>query len=263
MKKLVLALISVTAFAESAMAADMAVKAPAYKAAPPVALYNWGGFYIGANGGGGSAHDCLTVLGSSAVGTLTPSQPDGCHTSTGGTAGGQIGYRWQVTNWVFGLEAQGNWADFKGSNLNTAPDGPPGFFNDNTKIDSFGLFTGQVGYAFNNVLIYAKGGAAVVMDKYSATSAIAIPGIAVGTTLFNASPTRWGGTAGAGLEFGFAPNWSVAFEYDHVFVGGNNVNLATVPPLPAGSAFYSIKQNIDIGAVRLNYTFGGPIVAKY
>ena len=35
------------------------------------------------------------------------------------------------------------------------------------KIDAIGLFTGQIGYAWNNVLFYVKGGAAVTDDKYS------------------------------------------------------------------------------------------------
>ena len=41
---------------------------------------------------------------------------EGCHDTDGGVAGGQIGYRWQSASWVFGLEAQGNWADLRGSN---------------------------------------------------------------------------------------------------------------------------------------------------
>jgi outer membrane immunogenic protein len=41
---------------------------------------------------------------------------EGCHNATGGLAGGQIGYRWQTTNWMFGVEAQGDWADLTGSN---------------------------------------------------------------------------------------------------------------------------------------------------
>ena len=41
---------------------------------------------------------------------------EGCHEADGGTVGGQIGYRWQAGTWVFGLEGQGNWADFQGSN---------------------------------------------------------------------------------------------------------------------------------------------------
>ena len=64
---------------------------------------------------------------------------EGSHDATGGVAGGQIGYRWQSGTWVFGLEAQGDWADLSGSNISTLF---PGFVN-NSKIDAFGLFTGQ------------------------------------------------------------------------------------------------------------------------
>jgi outer membrane immunogenic protein len=275
MKKLVLALISVAAFSGTASAADMAVKAPAYKALPRVAIYDWSGLYIGANGGGGSAHSCWSILGASnaaATVVFNPPQAEGCSAATGGTLGGQLGYRWQVTNWVFGLEAQGNWASFRGSNLNPAPAGPPGGVNDVTKIDAFGLFTGQIGYAFNNVLIYAKGGAAVVHDKYSTTltaigvAATGTPGAFVGQTFNSGSETRWGGAVGAGIEFGFAPHWSVALEYDHAFMGTNNVTLNVVPPFPTAAflnANQRISQDIDIGTVRVNYTFGGPAVAKY
>ena len=89
---------------------------------------------------------------------------EGCHDATGGTVGGQIGYRWQASQWVFGLEAQGNWADFQGRNQQPArsrrsPTTPA--------IDAFGLFTGQVGYAFNNALLYVKGGAAVDLGSLS------------------------------------------------------------------------------------------------
>src|SRR5260370_36881152 len=85
---------------------------------------------------------------------------DGCHDATGGTAGGQLGYRWQAGTWVFGLEGQGNWADFRGSSASLFFPGP-GFTN-TSKIDAFGLFTGQVGWAWNNVLFYVKGGPAIV-----------------------------------------------------------------------------------------------------
>jgi outer membrane immunogenic protein len=268
MKKLVLALTSLAAFSGTALAADMAVKAPVYKAPPPVAVYNWSGFYVGLNGGGGSAHTCWNV--ESAFGTAAnPPPSEGCHEATGGTVGGQVGYRWQATNWVFGLEAQGNWANFSGSNLNPQIilDGVLGT-NDVTKIDAFGLFTGQVGYAFNNVLIYAKGGAAVVSDKYdvalNAAGAAAVGNSTfAGQTLATGSETRWGGTVGAGVEFGFAPHWSVALEYDHIFMGSNNVTQNFSLLGLSGPIVQGIAQNIDIGTVRVNYTFGGPVVAKY
>ncbi|MEY9542771.1 outer membrane immunogenic protein [Bradyrhizobium diazoefficiens] len=139
----------------------------------------------------------------------------GRHHATGGTVGGHIGYRWQIANSVFGLETQGNWADFKGSNANLAFAG----VRDDSTLDAFGLFTGQVGYAWNNVLLYVRGGAAVVRDKYRVSD------FATGLTIDNGSETRWGGTVGAGLEFGFAPNWSIGVEYDHLFMGRRDVDF--------------------------------------
>ena len=82
-------------------------------AAMIAAVYDWSGFYIGVNGGWGSSHKCWDF--ETPAGAFIAAE--GCHDATGGTAGGQIGYRWQSGTWVFGLEAQGNWADFKGSNV--------------------------------------------------------------------------------------------------------------------------------------------------
>src|SRR6202011_1084217 len=168
---------------------------------------------IGLNGGGGSAHKCWDINNNG--GFVIPTFREGCHDATGGLAGGQIGYRWQAANWVFGLEAQRDWADFKGSNVSLFTNA----ITNQTKIDAFGLFTGQVGYAWNNVLWYVKGGAAVANDTYRGFFTATNLGIDT------ASQTRWGGVVGTGLEFGFAPNWSVAVEYDHIFMGSHNVNL--------------------------------------
>ena len=63
------------------------------------------------------------------------------------------------------------------------------------------------------MLFYVKGSAAVTGDKYDAFSG------RTGALLASADETRWGGTVGAGLEYGFAPNWSVGVEYDHLFMG--------------------------------------------
>ena len=79
-----------------------------------------------------------------------------------------------------------------------------------TRIDAIGLFTAQVGFALNNVLLYAKGGAAVTDNKYSSFFT------ASGVQFNQASDTRWGAAVGAGIEYGFAPSWSVAVEYDHL-----------------------------------------------
>lgn len=229
-----------------AMAADLAAR-PYTKAPAMVAtIYDWSGFYIGINGGGGSTHKSWDFLGP--LGTVAD---EGSHEATGGTVGGQVGYRWQSMNWVFGFEGQGNWADFSGSNTSLVT----GFTN-RSRVDAFGLITGQVGYAWNNVLVYVKGGAAVVGDKYDI---YATPG---GARLANADEGRWGGTVGAGLEVGFAPNWSVGVEYNHLFLGHRDLVFTTTP----GAGAFSnerISQDVDIGLVRLNYRFGGPSIGRY
>ena len=105
-----------------------------------------------------------TVVGPRAtiVARTRPASCSATMTSNGGTVGGQVGYRWQTGQFVFGLEAQGNWADISGSTANLLAPGA----TIRSKMDAFGLFTGQVGYAWNNVLLYAKGGAAVTDRNY-------------------------------------------------------------------------------------------------
>src|SRR5215471_21425728 len=95
--------------AAPASAAGMAVKAP--PPAPLPVIYNWSGFYIGANGGWGQSHNCLDLV-TDAFGTVT-----GCNDRSGGLVGGQIGYRWQTNQFVFGLEAQGDWADLSNTRV--------------------------------------------------------------------------------------------------------------------------------------------------
>jgi outer membrane immunogenic protein len=242
--------------AGAASAADMPVKA---RPAPPpvIPIYNWTGFYIGINGGGGWSDKCWDNFAD--LGVILPVVAEGCHTASGATVGGQIGYRWQATNWVFGLEAQGNWADFTGSNTSLLF--PLDTIN-RSRIDAFGLFTGQIGYAWNNVLWYVKGGAAVTRDKYEG---IDTP---TGLVFDRATETRWGGVVGTGLEFGFAPNWSLAIEYDHLFMGDRDITLNFTPAFGVGpSRGISISQDVDIVTARINYRFGGPVggpvVARY
>jgi outer membrane immunogenic protein len=75
-----------------------------------------------------------------------------------------------------------------------------------------------------------------------------------------ASETRWGGAVGTGVEYGFAPNWSVGVEYDHLFMGNRDVTLVSNSGV---SRVDTIRQDVDMGTVRLNYRFGGPVLAKF
>ncbi|MBR0697516.1 outer membrane protein [Bradyrhizobium lablabi] len=244
MKKVLFATASLIALGTTAptFAADLAARP--YTKAPPViaTVYNWSGFYIGINGGWGQSHDnrIFDPTGASF----------GSHDADGGTVGGQIGYRWQTGGWVFGLEAQGNWADFSGNSGNAFAPGNVV----RSKTDAFGLFTGQIGYAWNNALFYVKGGAAVTDRNYQFVTA----GALVSESGFD---TRWGGTVGAGLEFGFAPNWSLGIEYDHIFEDRHGVTFIS----PAGFATtgFSSGGDTDLVTARLNYRFSGPTLARY
>lgn len=244
MKKLMLVTASLVALgaAAPAVAADLAARP--YTKAPPMvqALYDWSGFYIGVNGGGGTSRNRWDLVGGLS---------EGSHDATGGTVGGQVGYRWQTGPIVFGVEAQGNWADFSGDNVSLVFP----LNRNRTKIDAFGLFTGQVGYAWNNALLYVKGGAAVTDNRYSILTA------AGGALVASTDETRWGGTIGVGFEYGFAPNWSVGAEYDHLFMGSSTNNFVGIGGGFAGSD--NIKQDVDLFTARLNYKFGGPLVARY
>ena len=130
------------------------------------------------------------------------------------------------------------------------------------EIDAFGLFTGQVGYAANNVLFYVKGGAAVTSDRYRVLAT------GTGVQLANSvDDTRWGGTVGVGLEYGFAPNWSAGIEYNHMFMQDKTYNFvsngAGILARLAHCGPNRIRQDVDIVTARINYRFGGPVVAKY
>jgi outer membrane immunogenic protein len=249
MKRFLLGTVGLVALGMApASAADLAARP--YTKAPAMipALYDWSGFYIGVNGGWGTSHNCWT--NTAVLGVAFTPATEGCHDASGGTAGGQLGYRWEANSWVFGVEAQGNWADFSGSNVSllAAP------ATNRTHVDAFGLFTGQVGYAWNTTLFYVKGGGAVTDNTYR--------GLVAGTVVDQATSTRWGGTVGAGLEWAFSPGWSAGVEYDHLFMGTNNYNFTSV-----GGGFNtrndSIRQDVDMVTVRVNWRFGGPVIAKY
>jgi outer membrane immunogenic protein len=259
MKKMLLgaatALVAISV-AAPASAADIAAgpyPSYPYRAAPPpyvAPIYDWTGFYIGANGGWGSSHKCwdLTDAGFGPI----PAFAEGCHNATGGVAGGQIGYRWQTGTWVWGIEGQGNWADLRGSNVSLFD---PGFEN-RSRIDAFGLLTGQVGWAWNNVLLYVKGGGAVTGDRFDVRTSLGNVLVATGE-----DQTRWGGAVGAGMEFGFAPGWSAGVEYNHLFMQDKDVRF-----VDTSGVFFAtdrVRQDVDLVTVRVNYRFGGPIVARY
>ena len=177
MKKFVISAAVAMSLATPALAADMAVKAP--PPAPLPVIYDWSGFYIGANGGWGQSHSCLDFV--TAVGTVA----SGCGDRSGGVVGGQIGYRWQTNQFVFGLEAQGDWANLRNTRVSLL--NPT--LSTTAKTDGIGLFTGQIGWAWNASLLYVKGGAAVTSNQLDVFDNIT--GLGLSRQVTRAGAAQW------------------------------------------------------------------------
>jgi outer membrane immunogenic protein len=226
---------------QAASAADMPVRAPVYKAPAMAAPYNWAGLYVGGNVGLASVRNCYVYQSASNF-----NFDDGCQTKSGFIGGGQIGFNWQTGNWVFGLEGSGDWASIKAS-------APGQFFTGDlisSKANSIFLATARAGYAWDRSLLYVKGGAAFVHSSYERGIVPAGPAFATG------SETRAGWTVGAGWEYGFAPNWSAALEYDYIGGGTKSVTLNYNGPCFGGAPCnQDVKQSIHMVTLRVNYRF--------
>lgn len=254
MKKFLLGTVALMALAAPAAAADLAARP--YAKAAPIAIpmmYDWSGFYIGANGGYGWSRQCVDIT---AVNAVAFGFAEGCKDSGGGIVGGQVGYRWQSGPMVFGLEAQGDWANLRNERVSLFT--PANTWKSN--INGLGLFTGQVGYAWNNTLLYVKGGAAVANQRFD------IFNTATGIGTQQSERTRWGGVIGVGLEYGFTPNWTAGIEYDYLFrtSGGNTYVTPTLAPITSIAA--NTRTDVSMITGRISYKFGGygaPVAARY
>lgn len=244
MKKLLLGTVGLIGLVTPVFAADLPQR-PLPAPAPAVVMpymYDWTGFYVGANGGYGESRACW--------GNFAGFNVEGCNSKWGGLVGGQAGYRWQLGQFVFGAELQGDWASLRASLPSVISPGG----TDSSKVTSVGLFTGQLGYAANNVLFYLKGGGALANNYFLVQNA-------GGTGLYNASSNKLGATVGVGLQYGITPSWTVGFEYNHLMMGNANNSFSC----NAGCAAIAntISQNIDMVTISVNYKFGGPVVARW
>ena len=274
----------------TAGAADMAVKA--LPVAPPPA-FSWTGFYIGANAGGawtpnygntdfGPVFPGFIVLApQAAIPTVFPGQLatlNGGGSKSGFIGGGQIGYNWQVNQFVLGVEADAVGTDLKGSTASGSRTfGPPIILAPVTQtvtvdfghVEWMASFRGRAGFAWDRALFYATGGAAVAGIGGSTTTVVNGPGIAIPAGSFSASnggsTTRWGWTVGGGVEWAFSQNWSLAGEYRHTDFGNRDTTYSV--PDGFGGVFAagtsSSRLTVDQATARLNYRFGGPVVARY
>jgi outer membrane immunogenic protein len=183
----------------AASAADLSRPPPA-KAAPYVPpYYNWTGFYIGINGGG-------------AWGTSDWTPLPGSFKTSGGLVGGQLGYNWQLGQFVWGVEGDADWSDIRGSTI-----GPGCGVGCTTKNDFLSTVRGRLGFAADRWMPYVTGGLAIGNIKASA------PGFA------GADQTNAGWTIGGGIEFALPSNWTAKVEYLYVDLGSVNCTLTCGP----------------------------------
>ena len=266
-KTALLAVSTILGLTASASAADLAAR-PVYTKAPVMSpVYNWTGFYVGANAGYAWGKTDATLVagpgwGATNAAFLAANGSPTLHPN-GFIGGGQIGYNWQFApTWVFGLETDIASVSAKatratgvlvGGSLN------PYSETDTSKINWLGTVRGRVGYVAGPVLIYGTGGLAYGEAVFSQSLNFIPPSSNVGST--NA---KVGWTAGGGLEYALGSNWSVKGEYLYVDLGKSSFFADNVPVSGTGfSITTTAHTTVNIVRLGFNYKFGGPVVARY
>jgi outer membrane immunogenic protein len=270
MKNLLLTSVSALALfvGNSANAADLQrpiLKAPPMAAPPP----SWTGCHVGAHVGWGwgrtTIDQSLTNLPNFSVtfGTtfFTAAASSGID-SSGAVFGAQVGCDYQFAGtWVFGVEGMFAATDINGVGsdgpFDSALEGGEITTNNNTlrsKTDWLASATARVGFAgwMPDTLVYVKGGAAWMHDRYDFTNAVsefANEGVANGLV----QTTYFGWTIGAGWEWRLAKNWTAFVEYNHYQFESKNLISFTDDNIPASVYNMTGKPRIDTVKIGVNY----------
>jgi outer membrane immunogenic protein len=258
----------------SASAADMRMP---MKAPPLIApAFSWTGCYIGGYGGGATPARNVNVVdptvspgGVFAAGTFY-NAPTANITNGGlfnyglgssAIGGGTLGCNWQVTGtqWVLGVEGEGGY--MKLSRTVVDPYSVPLYGGDssfNTTIGSaYGSVTGRIGYAFDRVLIYGKGGVGFTTVQNGFSDICATAPCGTGLLVTSASSTQAFGVGGGGVEWMFADHWSVKGEYLYLAIHGTQSPCAPGGGTATGSVLCSSHTvgAVHTGKVGINWHF--------
>jgi outer membrane immunogenic protein len=262
--------VGASALASAASAADMPVPAaPAYT--PPVyrpVIYDWTGIYGGIHLGAGVLDDVVTNTTATALlnaGTETKLSPFAL------VGGAQAGFNIEFAPFVIGAEGTFTWSDISGTQV--TPSLQPTISENSVSTPQwYATATGRAGFAANDFLFYAKGGAAWMGAHY--TQNITAGTVQSAQTIVD---TRSGFTVGGGVEFGMTESLSARLEYDFLDFGTKTYNFNNLGFTPAGSAAgtaltpngaapMSIKSFTQMITVGLNYRFnwggGGAVVTR-
>ena len=255
MKKMLFATAAALAvtIAGSARAADLPLKAET----PFAARFTWTGCYLGGHLGGGFAHKDITdpvqlVQDSFAAAAMTNGITTVSPAPSGVVIGGQIGCDYQFApSWVVGIEGSASGSTMKGSRTVGLPLGNPDTAQVQAKTDFLTSVTARLGYAFDNVLLYGKGGFAMAGDRYDVSGSFA--GAPFG---FTGLENRIGWTAGAGVEWAFSQHWSASLEYDYYQFGHSTIAMSDPVNVFLGNV--DVRQNIQVVKAGLNFHMWGP-----
>jgi outer membrane immunogenic protein len=222
--------------------------------APPVPYFTWDGFYLGVNVGYAWGTNDWTSQGLAELGGVTVTD---MKASTNNVLGGvQAGANYQFGSWVMGIEADLSALGAKGSAPGAVFVGgvPAGIATTGTsQLDWLALFTGRLGYAWGNALLYVKGGVAAgeTKDNFSVFAPAGPTFIDFGTK----NNLMVGGTIGGGIEYAFLPHWSAKIEYNYVDLGKNSENFN----FTTGAASLTFREDIhhtaNIIKFGTNYRF--------
>src|SRR5262249_37103599 len=235
MKKLAI-IVAIALIGTPVFAADMARKMPvkAPPPPPPAPVYSWTGWYVGGNAGWGWGN--TQEMTSSVANTFCNTTFSGCFLpaqvtlhaflqgvqnfdvkANGFIGGGQVGYNLQNGAAVWGIEADLQGADIKGTASfanSIANAGEHGLFvntsgSGSQKLEWLGTVRGRVGWLWTPLsLFYVTGGLAYggvetnVSFKASQTPGGCVP-TCVATVSSSESTTRVGYTVGGGWEWMF------------------------------------------------------------
>jgi len=239
---LVLGVTAVAGLTTTARAADLPTPGP--YAPPPAympAIYNWTGFYFGAHVGVNILTDDVSA---DTGGVLLTPGPSVTYNPVGVIGGGQIGANYQTGAWVLGVEGTIASSNVSGSAVAASTLIPGLSVRSTSALHWVATATGRVGYAFNTLLLYAKGGGAWAGVQYF-QDVLSPPAGPVFLSQSNSS-TRIGWTAGLGLEYGLTEHVSGRLEYDFMDFGTQSYPFALVPqPMSIQSYMHEITVAVS------------------
>ncbi|MDQ8732694.1 outer membrane beta-barrel protein [Bradyrhizobium sp. LHD-71] len=258
------AAVAVVAVSAPAVAADMRMPAKALSPPPVVQVYSWTGFYIGGFVGGAVAdRDAESTEPRSGTASYNDTRlPSSYDLGSSFIGGGTIGYNWQPvgSQWVIGLEAEAGYLQMKDSALDiNSPIGAANGFHSAHMGDWYAVIAGRLGYSFDRVLVYAKGGVAFVDKEYSFIDGCVVAPCGNATLALSNSDMQTTWAVGGGIEWAFAPNWSLKGEYVYLATRDDTTQSAIAGGTgrAAGRTWTNAHSDpgIHTGKIGINYRF--------